>query len=153
MNLHSPFNLFQPIAIGSDHAGFDYKEELKKYLATQGFSVKDFGAAGKDSVDYPDYAHPVADAVEKGECSFGILLCGSANGVAITANKHQGIRAAICWNTPIAELARQHNNANVICIPARFVSLDLSIQMINTFVQTEFEGGRHQNRVSKIACS
>lgn len=153
MNLHSPFNLFQPIAIGSDHAGFDYKEELKKYLATQGFNVKDFGAPGKDSVDYPDYAHPVADAVEKGECSFGILLCGSANGVAITANKHQGIRAAICWNTPIAELARQHNNANVICIPARFVSLDLSIQMINTFIQTEFEGGRHQNRVAKIACA
>lgn len=152
MNLHSPFNLFQPIAIGSDHAGFDYKEELKKYLATQGFNVKDFGAPGKDSVDYPDYAHPVADAVEKGECSLGILLCGSANGVAITANKHQGIRAAICWNTPIAELARQHNNANVICIPARFVSLDLSIQMINAFIQTEFEGGRHQNRVSKIAC-
>lgn len=152
MNLHSPFNLFQPIAIGSDHAGFDYKEELKKYLSTQGFNVKDFGAPGKDSVDYPDYAHPVADAVEKGECSLGILLCGSANGVAITANKHQGIRAAICWNTPIAELARQHNNANVICIPARFVSLDLSIQMINAFIQTEFEGGRHQNRVSKIAC-
>ena len=114
MNIHSPFNLFQPIAIGSDHAGFDYKEQIKKYLEQKGFHVQDFGTFNKDSVDYPDFAHPVANSVEKGECCFGILLCGSANGVAITANKHQGIRAAICWNAPIAELARKHNNANII---------------------------------------
>ena len=151
MNIHSPFNLFLPIAIGSDHAGFDYKEQLKKYLEEKGFHVRDFGTNNKDSVDYPDFAHPVANSVEKGECSFGILLCGSGNGVAITANKHQGIRAAICWNAPIAELARQHNNANIICIPARYVSLDLSEQMVERFLATEFEGGRHQNRVSKIA--
>lgn len=152
MNIHSPFNLFQPIAIGCDHAGFDYKEELKKHLVEQGLTVKDFGTNSKDSVDYPDFAHPLATAVEKGECSFGILLCGSANGVAITANKHQGIRAAICWNAPIAELARQHNNANVLCIPARYVSLELTIQMAHTFMRTEFEGGRHALRVDKISC-
>jgi ribose 5-phosphate isomerase B len=151
MNIHSPFNLFLPIAIGSDHAGFDYKEQIKKYLEQKGFHVQDFGTFNKDSVDYPDFAHPVANSVEKGECCFGILLCGSANGVAITANKHQGIRAAICWNAPIAELARKHNNANIICIPARYVSLDLSEQMVESFISTEFEGGRHQTRVSKIA--
>jgi ribose 5-phosphate isomerase B len=151
MYTHSPFNLFQPIAIGSDHAGFDYKEQIKQYLEKKGLHVRDFGTYGKDSVDYPDFAHPVADSVEKGECSFGILFCGSANGVAITANKHQGIRAAICWNATIAELARKHNNANIICIPARYVSLDLSEQMVESFISTEFEGGRHQNRVSKIA--
>lgn len=151
--IHSPFNLFQPIAIGCDHAGFDYKEELKHFLKDQGLTVKDFGTHSKDSVDYPDFAHAVAEAVESGECSFGILLCGSANGVAITANKHQQIRAAICWNVPIAELARQHNNANVICIPARYVSLDLSQQMVDKFMETEFEGGRHANRVNKIACA
>jgi ribose 5-phosphate isomerase B len=152
MNIHSPFNLFLPIAIGCDHAGFDYKEELKKYLIQQGLNVKDFGTNSKDSVDYPDFAHPLSEAVENGECSFGILLCGSANGVAITANKHQGVRAAICWNSPIAELARQHNNANVICIPARYVSLELTIQMVHTFISTEFEGGRHADRVGKISC-
>lgn len=152
MNIHTPFNLFQPIAIGCDHAGFDYKEELKKYLAGQGLNVRDFGTNSKDSVDYPDFAHPLAEAVEKGECSLGILLCGSANGVAITANKHQGIRAAICWDLTLSELARQHNNANVICIPARYVSLDLSIKMVHTFITTEFEGGRHANRVGKISC-
>lgn len=152
-NIHSPFNLFSPIAIGCDHAGFDYKEELKKYLQGQGLNVKDFGTFSKDSVDYPDFAHAVATAVESGECAFGILLCGSGNGVAITANKHQKIRAAICWNAPIAELARMHNNANVICIPARYVSLDISQQMVDKFITTEFEGGRHATRVGKIACS
>jgi ribose 5-phosphate isomerase B len=152
-NIHSPFNLFSPIAIGCDHAGFDYKEELKKYLQGKGLNVHDFGTFSKDSVDYPDFAHAVATAVEKGECSFGILLCGSGNGVAITANKHQNIRAAICWNTPIAELARQHNNANIICIPARYVSLEISQHMVDKFLSTEFEGGRHATRVGKIACS
>jgi ribose 5-phosphate isomerase B len=151
--IHSAFNLFQPLAIGSDHAGFDYKEELKQYLQSKGLNVKDFGTHSKESVDYPDFAHPVASAVENGECGFGILLCGSANGVAITANKHQGVRAAICWNTPVAELARQHNNANVLCIPARFVSLDIAEKMVDKFIETNFEGGRHATRVGKIACS
>jgi ribose 5-phosphate isomerase B len=151
--MNSSFNLFQPIALGSDHAGFDYKEELMQFLQAKGLNVKDFGTHSKESVDYPDFAHPVATAVENGECAFGILLCGSANGVAITANKHQGVRAAICWNTPVAELARQHNNANVLCIPARFVSLDIAEKMVDKFIETNFEGGRHASRVSKIACS
>lgn len=150
--IHSPFNLFMPVAIGCDHAGFDYKEEIKAKLKENGIQVKDFGTHSKDAVDYPDFAHPVANSVEKGESSFGILLCGSANGVAITANKHQLIRAAICWNASVAELARKHNNANIICIPARFVSLNLAVDMVYKFMETEFEGGRHQKRVDKIAC-
>ncbi|MFZ9661451.1 MAG: ribose 5-phosphate isomerase B [Chitinophagaceae bacterium] len=148
--IHSPFNLFQPIAIGSDHAGFEYKEEIKQYLESKGLPIKDFGAHSKDAVDYPDIAHPVSSAVENGDCGFGILFCGSANGVAITANKHHGIRAAICWDSPIAELARKHNDANIICIPARYVSMEIVIQMVDTFMSTEFEGGRHTNRVNKI---
>lgn len=144
--------MFLPIAIGSDHAGFDYKEELIKFLQGQGLAVKDFGPNSKDSVDYPDFAHPVASAVEKGECSFGILLCGTANGVAITANKHQGIRAGLCWNVAVAEMTRLHNNANIICIPARHVSLEVAQQMVQKFITTEFEGGRHATRVSKISC-
>lgn len=150
--IHSPFNLFLPIAIGCDHAGFDYKEELKKYLQGLGLAVKDFGTDSRDSVDYPDFAHPVAAAVEAGECSFGILLCGTANGVAITANKHQGIRAALCWSAQIAEVARQHNNANVLCIPSRHVSLEVAQTMVSKFMGTEFEGGRHLGRVNKISC-
>jgi ribose 5-phosphate isomerase B len=138
------------IAIGSDHAGFDYKEMLKSFLS--GYEIKDFGTYSADSVDYPDFAHPVAEGVENNEFDFGILVCGSANGVAITANKHQGIRAAICWENEIAALARQHNNANVICIPARFVSTELAKEMVTTFLSTAFEGGRHQNRVNKISC-
>ena len=138
------------IAIGSDHAGFDYKELLKDYLGQS--EVKDFGAYSSESADYPDFAHPVASAVENGEFSFGILVCGSANGVAITANKHQGIRAAICWTEELAELARKHNNANVLCIPARFVSQELAKSITTRFLETEFEGGRHTNRVNKISC-
>ncbi|MES2448709.1 MAG: ribose 5-phosphate isomerase B [Bacteroidota bacterium] len=138
------------IALGSDHAGFDYKEMLKSFL--NGYEIKDFGTYSADSVDYPDFAHPVAAGVEKNEFDFGILVCGSANGVAITANKHQGTRAAICWENEIAALARQHNNANVICIPARFVSTDLAKEMVITFLTTAFEGGRHQNRVNKMSC-
>ena len=115
------FNLNKPVAIGCDHAGFDYKEDLISFLEGKGLTYKDFGTYAKDSVDYPDFAHPVALAVESGEYAFGILLCGSANGVAITANKHQHIRAAICWGEELAELARKHNNANIICIPCRFV--------------------------------
>jgi ribose 5-phosphate isomerase B len=140
------------IAIGADHAAFEYKTAIVHWLNQNRYKVNDFGLYENKSVDYPDYAHPVATSVETNECGFGILLCGSANGVAITANKHQGIRAAICWQNEIAALARQHNNANIICIPARFVSLDVAKQMIETFMQTAFEGGRHQTRVDKISC-
>jgi len=138
------------IAIGSDHAGFDYKESLREKFTEQGFQVKDFGAYSTDSADYPDFAHPVAHAVENREADFGILICGSGNGVCITANKHKGVRAALCWNNDLAALARQHNNANVICIPSRFVDLNTAISMAETFLRTEFEGGRHQRRVEKI---
>jgi ribose 5-phosphate isomerase B len=148
----SVFNLEKSIAIGSDHAGFDYKETLKKHLSAQGFHVSDMGTHDTSSVDYPDFAHPVAKAVESKEAAFGILICGSANGVAITANKHQGVRAAICWGDELSALARQHNDANIICIPARFVSETVAITMVDTFMNTAFEGGRHQNRVNKISC-
>jgi ribose 5-phosphate isomerase B len=151
--MHSPFNLSTPIAIGSDHAGFDYKEDLISFLEGKGLAFKDFGTDSKDSVDYPDFAHPVASAVEKGEAAFGILLCGSANGVAITANKHQGIRAAICWGEELAQLARAHNDANIICIPAKFVREGDVEKMVGIFMTTEFEGGRHLRRVEKIACA
>jgi ribose 5-phosphate isomerase B len=146
------FNTSLPIAIGSDHAGFEYKEKLKLFLEQQALKTTDFGTYNTDSADYPDFAHPVAHAVENNEAAFGILICGSANGVAITANKHQKIRAAICWEEEIAELARKHNDANVICIPARFVSETLAEKMVSAFLSTAFEGGRHANRVNKIAC-
>lgn len=138
------------IAIGADHAGVEYKQALLDLLADA--TVKDFGTYTSNSVDYPDFAHPVASAVESGEADFGILVCGSANGVAITANKHQEIRAAICWNEELAVLARNHNNANVVCIPARFISLDEAKKIVTTFLSTDFEGGRHANRVGKISC-
>ena len=138
------------IAIGSDHAGFDYKEILKDFLSD--YDVKDFGPHSLDSVDYPDFAHPVASAVENGDCKYGILLCGSANGVAITANKHQHIRAGLCWANEVASLVRKHNDANVLCIPARFISEKQAKEITTTFLNTEFEGGRHQNRVDKISC-
>ncbi len=147
------FNKALPIAIGSDHAGFDCKEDLISFLEGENMRFKDFGAYNKDSVDYPDFAHPVATAVENGEAAFGVLLCGSANGVAIAANKHQGIRAAICWGEELAELARKHNNANIICIPARFVRDGDAEKMLDIFMNTAFEGGRHQNRVEKIPCT
>lgn len=139
------------IAIGSDHAGFEYKEMLREFLEET--TMKDFGAHSTESADYPDFAHPVAAAVEAGEFDLGILVCGSANGVAITANKHQGIRAAICWTEEIAALARQHNNANIVCIPARFISEEVAREIVKTFIETAFEGGRHATRVNKIACS
>lgn len=139
------------IAIGSDHAGFDYKEMLRDFLAE--YELKDFGAYSSASADYPDFAHPVASAVETGSYTLGVLVCGSANGVAITANKHQGIRAAICWTEEIASLARQHNNANIVCIPARFISQEEAKAIVKKFIDTEFEGGRHATRVGKIACS
>src|SRR5688572_7050344 len=139
------------LAIGSDHAGFEYKERLRQQLAQQ-YEVKDFGTYSGDSADYPDFAHPVSDAVEKAEFDLGILVCGSANGVAITANKHQGIRAAICWNEELASLSRRHNDANVVCIPARFISVDLAEKILDTFLKASFEGGRHARRVAKITC-
>lgn len=138
------------IAIGADHAGFEYKEILKAYLTE--YELTDFGTHSTESVDFPDFAHPVASAVENGEFDYGILLCGTANGVAMTANKHQHIRAALCWENDIASLVRKHNNANILCIPARFVSEYVAKEMTTTFLTTEFEGGRHQNRIEKMSC-
>jgi|SRR6185436_1486861 len=138
------------LAIGADHAGYDYKEQLKKYLLDKGFEIADKGTYSDQSADYPDFAHPVANAIVNKEVDAGILICGSANGVAITANKHQGIRAAICWTNEVAELARKHNNANIICIPSRFVSIELTKSMTDIFMSTEFEKGRHERRVEKI---
>jgi ribose 5-phosphate isomerase B len=140
------------IHIGSDHAGFDLKQQLAEDLRQLGHTLSDHGTHSTDSTDYPDYAHAVARAVEEDSQTIGILLCGSANGVAITANKHAGIRAALCWTPEIAKLARQHNNANVLCIPARFVDHDTAVEMVTNFLTTAFEGGRHQTRVDKIAC-
>src|SRR6218665_3677771 len=134
--MNSPFDTSKPIAIGSDHAGFDYKEQLISFLEGKGLLCKDFGTHSTDSVDYPDFAHPVASAVESGDYAFGILLCGTANGVAITANKHQHIRAAICWGEEIAQLVRQHNDANILCIPARFVREGDAEKILNTFLTT-----------------
>ncbi len=150
--MNTVFDVSKPIAIGADHAGFEYKSQVISFLEGKGLSIKDFGTYSTDSADYPDFAHPVATAVEEGKAAFGILVCGSANGVAITANKHQGVRAAICWLAEIASLARQHNNANIICLPARFVSINEATNMVNTFLNTAFEAGRHEKRVEKIAC-
>lgn len=147
------FDTNKPIAIGSDHAGFEYKEAVKKWLQEKGYTVNDFGTYSLSSVDYPDFAHPVATSVENNETAFGILFCGSANGVAITANKHQHVRAGLCWENDVAKLVRLHNDANIICIPARFVALSLAQEMIEHFMTTTFEGGRHATRVGKIACS
>ncbi|SHO62197.1 ribose 5-phosphate isomerase B [Algoriphagus zhangzhouensis] len=141
------------IAIGGDHAGFEYKGKLIQKLESQGYEVKDFGPFSTASVDYPDYVHPLSTAVENGEYDLGIVICGSGNGVAITANKHQGIRAALVWNKELAALARQHNNANVVALPARFIAYELAEEITEVFLTTEFEGGRHANRVNKIACS
>ena len=140
------------IAIGPDHAGFDYKSNLIKWLDAQGYEAKDFGTYSSESADYPDFAHAVSESVEKNECELGILICGSANGVAMTANKHQGIRAAICWNEELASLARSHNNANVLCLPARFIPYELSEKIAGRFLNEPFEGGRHARRVGKISC-
>ena len=139
------------IPIGCDHAGYELKDKIKTHFEAKGFSFDDKGSNGPDSVDYPDYAHAVASAVEDG-ASWGILICGSAQGVAMTANKHQGIRAAVVWNEEIAKLSRQHNNANIICLPARFITDDEALQFIEAFANTEFEGGRHERRVEKMAC-
>ncbi len=140
------------IAIGSDHAGFEYKEALCTWLLKNGHELKDFGTYSAEPADYADFAHPVSLAVEKKEFDFGVLLCGSANGVAITANKHQGIRAAICWTDELASLARQHNDANIVCIPSRFISLVMAEKIVDTFLHAAFEGGRHARRVDKMSC-
>lgn len=140
------------IAIGADHAGFPYKQPIIEFLVSEGYEVKDFGTYNSDSADYPDFAHPVASAVEQGEFEEGVLLCGSGQGVCITANKHQAIRAALIWDEPLASLSRQHNNANIICIPVRFITLQKALACVKIFLTTKFEGGRHQDRVDKIAC-
>lgn len=140
------------IAVGGDHAGFEYKGNLIKWLKDRGYEIKDFGTYSSESADYPDFAHAVADAVETKQFDMGILICGSANGVAMTANKHQGIRAAICWNEELAALARNHNNANVLCLPARFVPYELTEKIADRFLHETFEGGRHDRRVGKISC-
>ncbi len=138
------------LAIACDHAGYEIKEELKKYLEQKGHTVKDFGTNSAESMDYPDTAHPLAVAVENKEYDFGITLCGSGNGINMTANKHQGIRAALCWCVEISALARQHNDANVCSLPARFINLDLAKQIVDVFLSTDFEGGRHIRRIKKI---
>jgi ribose 5-phosphate isomerase B len=140
------------IAIGADHAGFELKEKLKAWLQQNGFELNDFGTHSADSADYPDFAHPVAEAVEKKQYDLGLLVCGSANGVAITANKHQGIRAAICWNEELASLARQHNDANILCLAARYTEPALAQKIVDRFLTASFEGGRHERRVKKMAC-
>jgi ribose 5-phosphate isomerase B len=148
--MQNTFDKSLPLAIGSDHAGFYYKEQLKTWLTQQGWQVDDKGTHSTESTDYPDYAHPVAQMVEDGKAAAGILICGSGNGVCMTANKHKGIRAALCWNEELATLARQHNNANVICMPERFVPYETAQRMAELFLTTEFEGGRHERRVEKI---
>jgi ribose 5-phosphate isomerase B len=140
------------IPIGADHAGFELKEKVKIFLKEKGIEVKDFGCHSTDSIDYPDFGHPVAEMVENNAGMKGILICGSGNGINMTANKHQGIRSALCWKTEIAELARLHNDANIIALPARFISEEEAFEMIDVFLNTSFEGGRHQNRINKIAC-
>lgn len=140
------------ISIGNDHAGPDYKEAIVAFLEEKGHEMLNHGTDTFDSVDYPDFGHPVAIDVETGKADFGIVICGSGNGINMTVNKHQGIRSALCWTKEIAVLARQHNDANIISIPARFTSIQLAVEMVDFFLNTNFEGGRHANRVNKIAC-
>ena len=139
------------IAIGNDHAGTEYKFEIIKKLKSKDIEVINFGTDSNDSMDYPDTIHPVADAVEKGQANYGIIICGSGNGAQMTANKHQGIRAGLVWNNELVKLIRQHNNANILAIPARFVSLQQALGFVDIFLNTDFEGGRHQNRIDKIS--
>ena len=140
------------IAIGNDHAGTEYKFEIVKFLKEKGYEVLNFGTDKNESMDYPDAIHPTAEAVASQKANFGIILCGSGNGAQMTANKHQGIRAGLCWNQELVKLTRQHNNANILTIPARFVSLAQALSFVETFLNTPFEGGRHQNRIDKITC-
>lgn len=141
----------KPLAICSDHAGFELKSIIEGYLEANSIKYKDFGTYSTDSCDYPDFAHPCAEAVESGECFPGIAMCGSGNGISMTLNKHQGIRAALCWTPELAALARQHNNANVLVLPARFIAPEVALEIVDVFLNTEFEGGRHERRVEKIA--
>ena len=141
----------QTIAIGCDHAGFPFKDPIIAHLKELGYEVKDFGTYSLDSVDYPDFVHPVGKSIEAGESQFGVLICGSGEGVCITANKHAGIRAALVWRDDITALSRQHNNANVICLPSRFISQNDAIKFVDVFLSTKFEGGRHERRVEKIS--
>ena len=141
------------IALASDHAGYSLKQQVLAFLEERGAQVKDFGCYSTDSCDYPDYAHPLADAVQKREVDYGIVICSTGNGITMTANKHQGVRAALCWEPRLAELARQHNNANVLGLPANFISAPIAIDIVRIFFQTDFEGGRHERRVNKIALS
>ncbi len=140
------------IAIGNDHAGPDYKKAIVQYLESKGYEIINYGTDTFDSVDYPDFAHKVAIDVTEEKVDFGIIICGSGNGIAMSANKHAKVRAALCWMKEIASLARQHNDANIISIPARYTSIQQAIEMVDTFLSTPFEGGRHANRVNKIAC-
>ncbi len=152
--VYQHFLLISMIKIGcaADHAGFEYKEIIKTHLISLGYQVEDFGTHSLDSVDYPDYIHPVAKKIESKEIDMGIIICGSGNGVNITANKHQGVRSALCWMPEIAALAKQHNDANCIALPARFVSQETAIEIVDAYLKATFEGGRHQKRVDKIAC-
>ena len=140
------------IALASDHAGFALKNQVRLFLEDNGAKVQDFGCYSDESCDYPDYAHPLAEAVEKVEYDFGIVICSTGNGICMTANKHQGIRAALCWEKRLAQLARQHNNANVLGLPANFITVPQALDIVATFFQTDFEGGRHERRVNKIPC-
>lgn len=140
------------ISIGADHAGVGYKASITKKLENEGHTVVDHGCYSDESVDYPDFGHPVAEDVENGKADLGIVICGSGNGINMTVNKHAGIRSALCWNTELASLARLHNNANVIALPARFIDEELALACVDTFLSTEFEGGRHERRVNKISC-
>ena len=141
------------ISIGNDHAGVDYKQAIIKHLENKGNTLNNYGTNVLESVDYPDFIHPVAKSVQEGNVDFGIIICGSGNGAAMTANKHQKVRAALCWTREIAELARQHNDANILSLPARYLSLPQALQMVDVFLSTKFEAGRHKNRVDKIACN
>lgn len=138
------------IAMASDHAGYELKSRLKQYLCTKGYDILDFGTDSEESCDYPDYAHPAAEAVENGTANFGICMCGTGNGIQITLNKHQGIRAALCWSPALATLAKEHNNANILVLPARFVNYDEAIAIVDAYLEAKFEGGRHQRRIDKI---
>jgi len=146
-------NEVKRIAIGCDHAGYELKDAIKSDLVAKGYEVKDFGTNGPDSVDYPDYVHPLASAIENKEFPLGIVICGSGNGVNITVNKHQGVRSALCWDPELAKMARLHNDANILALSARYVDAEVSMACVKEFLENEFEGGRHQNRVNKIACN
>ncbi len=140
------------IAIASDHAGYALKQKVRQFLEEQGAQVTDYGCYSTESCDYPDYAHPMATAIEEGKADMGVAICSTGNGICMTVNKHQGIRAALCWDEPLARLARQHNNANVLGLPANFITEEKAIQLVQIFFSTDFEGGRHERRVNKIPC-